>query len=147
MDFMNTAKRKNSWLRSSNALALLLALCCCYNTQAGSVIDHVNTSQDDAKEIVEIVFNKPVQYLYHTPKSDTKTMLLGFYIHPPKKKGLSRHRPVSFKRAELLESIEIFHEQGFNPHLYLEFSSPVNVTVQPSKNLRGFILTISKQEK
>jgi hypothetical protein len=144
---MNTARHHNLWLRFSNAFTLLLALCSCYNSQADSVIDHVNTSQDGTKEIVEIVFNKPVQYLYHTPKSDTKTMLLGFYMHPPKNKGLSRHRPVSFKRAELLESMEIFHEQGFNPHLYLEFSSPVNVIVQSSKDLRGFILTISKQEK
>jgi hypothetical protein len=144
---MNTSRPDNAWLKYANVIILLLALCCSYNTQADSIIDHVKTDTDGTKEIIEIVFNKPVQYLYHTPKSDTKTMLLGFYLHPPKRKGISRHRPVSFKRAELLESIEIFHEQGFNPHLYLEFSSPVNVTVQSSKDLRGFILTISKQEK
>jgi hypothetical protein len=143
---MKTLMRVKQY-KTIRAITLLLCIFNAYSLQAAPIIDHVKTDTDGTKEIIEIVFNKPVQYLYHTPKSDTKTMLLGFYIHPPKNNGSSRHRPVSFKRAELLQSIEIFHEQGFNPHLYLEFSSPVNVTVQSSKDLRGFILTISKQEK
>ncbi len=126
---------------------LALVLCNAPDLHAEPLIDHVNNEVQNNQEIVEIIFNTPVQYLYHTPKSGTKTMLLGFYIHPSWKQSRSWHRPISFKRTKYLQSMDIYSEQGFNPHLYLEFNTFVNIQVQPRKNLRGFVLTLSEQEK
>lgn len=140
-------KRSHSRYKYSCGVILLLALFYSYSAHADSIIDHVNTRQEDSKEIIEIVFNQPVQYLYHTPKSDTKTMLLGFYLPPPWIQEQTRHRPISFRRGDLLNDIELYYEKGFNPHLYLEFNTRVNIEVQPMKDLRGFVLTLGKTDK
>lgn len=143
---MDKIRNSKTCLHYCAGAILLLILCYGQTAQADALIDYVDTSLDDKKEIIEIVFNEPAQYLYHTPKTGS-TMLLGFYTHSPRKQGNSWQRPISFKRAKLLQSIDIYYEKGFNPHLYFEFSTVVNIQVQPRKDLRGFILTISEHEK
>lgn len=143
---MEEMMKYKAWLHYSAGIIVLLALCCGKTAQADALIDYIDTSLDGKKEIIEIVFNEPAQYLYHTPKTGS-SMLLGFYVHSRWKYGNSWQRPVSFKYAKLLQSIDIYYEKGFNPHLYFEFSTVVNIQVQPRKDLRGFILTISKDEK
>jgi len=121
-------------------------LCCGQIAQADALIDYVDTSADGKKEIIDIVFNWPVQHLYHTPKVDTKSMLLGFYINLPRNQGRSWQRPVPFKHEKLLQSIDVYYEKGFNPHLYFEFNAAVDIEVQPRKDLRGFIIMLSEHE-
>ena len=141
------SRRVNTWSTFRNSIILLLMIGYVCNSHADSIIDHVNVNTIESNEIVEIIFNQPVQYLYHTPKSDTETMLLGFNMHSLRNKKRSTYRPIPFKHTNYLQSIELYYEKGFNPHLYFEFNTTVNINIQPRKNLRGFILSISKFNK
>ena len=127
-------------------LAILYCLCLPNLVYADSLIDHVSTDIDGNNEVVNIFFNMPVQYLYHSPHGKSKTMLLGFYLHNGRDLT-SRNRPVAFRKIKYLRDIELFLESGFNPHLYLEFDQAVDVTIKPHQDLRGFTLTISRYKQ
>jgi len=132
--------------KALKVLLILICLSCSFKLQADPLIDHVTTEAHENKEVINLFFNQPVQYLYHTPHSNTKTMLLGFYVQSGKKQP-RKNRPIAFKKIKFLQDLELFYETGFNPHIYLEFNQAVDISVQNHKNLRGFILTISRQSQ
>lgn len=125
---------------------IIFYLCLSNPSYAENLIDHVSTEVDGSNEIVNIFFNMPIQYLYHTPHGKTKTMLLGFYVHNGRERT-SRNRPVAFKKTKYLRDIELFFESGFNPYLYFEFDQAVDVSIKPHQDLRGFTLTISRYKQ
>lgn len=132
--------------RTSCILLLLTSLLSTLNLYANSLIDHVTSVVHENQEIIRLYFNQPVHYLYHTPHRNTKTVLLGFSIASGTQQ-LSRHRAIAFKPEKYLQNIEIYYERDFNPHLFLEFNQAVNITVQPTQNLRGFILILNKNDQ
>lgn len=125
---------------------LIFYLCLPNMLYANGLIDHVSTDIEGTNEVVNIFFNMPVQYLYHTPRGKTKTMLLGFYVHNGRE-HVSRNRPVAFRKTKYIRDIELFFESGFNPHLYFEFNQSVDVTIKPHQDLRGFMVTISRYKQ
>lgn len=137
-----------TWLATRLTATVLLCLVMglyTQGTQADTLIDHVTTRVHANTETVHLFFNQPVQYLYHTPQKNTQSMLLGFYINRGRDQS-SRSRPVAFKKIAYLSDLELFYENGFNPHLYLEFNQTVDVTVDQDSNSRGFIITINKSK-
>ena len=129
--------------KALRVLLTLLCLSCSFNLHADPLIDHVASEVHEGKEVINLFFNQPVQYLYHTPHSNTKTMLLGFYVQSGKRQS-SRNRPIAFKKIKFLQDLELFYEAGFNPHVYFEFNQAVKISIQNHKNLRGFTITISR---
>jgi len=126
------------------SLLLLLLYMTCIQVHAQNVIDYIDSTHDKAVETVEIFFNVPVQYLYHTPRDNSSHSLIGLSIATFNNQGESRHNHVSVSQSLYLSDLEYLHESGFNPHLYVEFKEDVDLTVQLGKSMRSIILIIKK---
>jgi len=71
--------------------------------------------------------------------------LIGLHLNNVKNKK-SFHRNIVFGKSSYITDIEIFNEPGFNPHIYIQFNTDVDLAIKPGKFLRSLILTI-KQNK
>jgi len=128
----------------------LLILSCLTGMQqvyARNVIDHIDSTHKNAVETVEIFFNVPVQYLYHTPRENSSHSLIGLSIATFNRSEDSRHNHTSTSQSLYLSDMEYLHESGFNPHLYVDFRETVDFTVYMGENMRSIILIIKKHEK
>lgn len=142
MNYLNYKKMPYS----ISLLLYLTGLLFVAQVQAQQPIDHVLTTQKDNIETTEIFFNTPVQYLYHTPRDNTDNALIGIYINKQNSRSNTINSSIPFGRSAFISDMEFFNEPGFNPHIYVQFNSTVDLTIQPGKKLRSLILTIKKHK-
>jgi len=123
---------------------LLLCLFFTMNVQGQTLIDRIDSEQHNQIEIVQIFFNTPVQYLYHTPKEKMNHALIGLHSGAVYKNTRIDQPNIPVGNSLYITDFELFSEPGFNPHLYIQFNTKVNLEVQPGKHLRSLILNINK---
>ena len=126
------------------AVMLIIALCVSFNATAQAVIDYVDSTYDKGTEKVKIYFNTPIQYLYHMPKVNSKNALIGLYLSPINNEISAGYHHIATGNSYFITDMELFYEQGFNPHLYLQFKADVDLTVMAGKDLRSLVITIQK---
>lgn len=110
---------------------------------ASSLVDHVSMSKEGRQEKILISFNQPVFYLYHTPGKSTNSTLIGLKtVKSTSSSGNSYHQALTTAHSEYISDMEIFSEAGFNTHMYLQFRTPVNITIKQGSDLRSIIIIL-----
>ena len=110
-------------------------------------IDHADVDMIDGKERLTLYFTWPVQWIYATPDSPSKVILVGIKTMPrgmPQEPRRTLTRHISIPPSRFIDQVEIVKEPDFDAYILIDFNETLNYKVSQGSDFRSIIVDIEK---
>lgn len=110
-------------------------------------IDHVDVDTVDKTDRLTLYFTWPVQWIYATPESPSKVILVGIKTVSRGMPGDGRRpitRHIALPPSRYIDQVEIVKEPDFDAYILIDLNETLNYKVSQGSDFRSIIVDISK---